>query len=51
MPVYWDALKATWMESEWDTEWFEMARCIFPEDRDILDADWEWRSRSGITIL
>ncbi|KIM39640.1 hypothetical protein M413DRAFT_194449 [Hebeloma cylindrosporum] len=51
MPVYWDALKATWMELERDTEWFEMARHIFPEDRDILDADWEWRSRSGITII
>ena len=51
MPVYWDALKATWMELEKDTEWFEMARRIFPEDRDFLDADWEWRSRSGITIL
>ena len=51
MPVYWDALKATWMEMDKDTEWFNMARRIFPDFTDVLDADWEWRSRSKFQIL
>ncbi|KAF8908502.1 hypothetical protein CPB84DRAFT_1766786 [Gymnopilus junonius] len=51
MPNFWDSLKATWMECEADTEWTEMIRCIFPECAVELDADWQWRSRSRVTIL
>jgi Choline/ethanolamine kinase len=51
MPDYWDPLKMTWMECERDTEWLQMARGIFPECDTELDADWEWRSRSRITLI
>ncbi|KAF8073894.1 protein kinase subdomain-containing protein PKL [Lyophyllum atratum] len=51
MPLYWDALKMTWMECEQDDEWLHMGRAIFPECETELNADWEWRSRSGVLIL
>ncbi|KAG2153910.1 protein kinase subdomain-containing protein PKL [Suillus clintonianus] len=51
MPIFWDALKATWLEGEPDTEWLQMMRTIFPECIEELDADWQWRSRSRVTIL
>ncbi|KAG7088071.1 hypothetical protein E1B28_012102 [Marasmius oreades] len=51
MPSYWDALKGTWLEFEKDTEWMRVMRAVFVEYNDILDADWEWRTRSQIPIL
>ncbi|RDB17070.1 hypothetical protein Hypma_001942 [Hypsizygus marmoreus] len=51
MPLYWDALKMTWTQVEQDDDWLQMARAVFPECRNELDADWEWRSRSGVLIL
>ncbi|KAG2092518.1 protein kinase subdomain-containing protein PKL [Suillus discolor] len=51
MPIFWDALKATWLECEPDTEWLQMMRTIFPDCIEELDADWQWRSRSRVTIL
>lgn len=53
MPVYWDALKMTWLEydEERDGEWLRMARAVFPECEAELEADWEWRTRSTVLIL
>ncbi|PSR71630.1 hypothetical protein PHLCEN_2v12483 [Hermanssonia centrifuga] len=51
MPTYWDPLKATFTEWESDTEWTAVVRQIFPESNAELDADWEWRSHSRITIV
>jgi hypothetical protein len=51
MPNFWDPLKATWLECEPDTDWLETIRAIFPECSQDLDADWQWRSRSMVTIV
>jgi hypothetical protein len=51
MPIFWDALKATWLECDPDTEWLELMRTVFPDCIEELDADWQWRSRSRVTIL
>lgn len=51
MPVYWEPLKATWLECEKETEWMGVIRRIFPECHAELDADWRWRSESNIVIL
>lgn len=51
MPAYWDPLKATWLEFEEDSEWKNVARRVFPDCISELDADWEWRSRSNVTII
>lgn len=51
MPTYWEPLKATWMEWEEDSDWYNMVRDIFPDSRVEMDADWQWRSRSGTTIM
>ncbi|PFH49470.1 hypothetical protein AMATHDRAFT_63171, partial [Amanita thiersii Skay4041] len=50
MPLYWEALKATFMECEPDSEWTRLIREVFPECAMELDADWEWRSRSRVTL-
>jgi hypothetical protein len=51
MPNYWDALKATWTQWEPDTEWLQIMRTVFPDCIEELETDWQWRSRSGITII
>ena len=51
MPVYWDALKATWLDCEEDSEWIKVMRKVFPECNVELDVDWEWRCRSQVAIL
>lgn len=51
MPLYWESLKATWLECEKDTEWTGVIRRMFPECHAELDADWRWRSESNIVIL
>ncbi|KAH8091770.1 protein kinase subdomain-containing protein PKL [Cristinia sonorae] len=51
MPVPWEALKATWLCCDYENEWYVMMRRVFPESLVDLDADWEWRSKSRITIL
>ncbi|KAF7798696.1 hypothetical protein EIP86_009920 [Pleurotus ostreatoroseus] len=51
MPTYWDPLKATWLDFEEDSEWKQIVRHVFPDCVTELDADWEWRSRSNITII
>ncbi len=50
-PHYWDALKATWLDTESGAPWVLFIRNMFPYCNDILDIDWEWRSRTRITIL
>ncbi|TCD65017.1 hypothetical protein EIP91_003338 [Steccherinum ochraceum] len=52
MPQPWEALKATWLVVDRDEdEWYGLMRKAFPEDAGDLDADWEWRCRSGIAIV
>lgn len=52
MPLPWEALKATWMVCERDgDDWYEMMIDVFPESSAELEADWQWRSKSGTTIL
>ena len=51
MPIYWEALKASWMEFEEHTDWYDMVREVFPECAAELHADWQWRSGSGVTIV
>jgi aminoglycoside phosphotransferase (APT) family kinase protein len=51
MPFYWEALKSTWMEFEHHTEFTQMIREVFPECDIELDADWRWRSESGVAIV
>ncbi|RDX55418.1 protein kinase subdomain-containing protein PKL [Lentinus brumalis] len=51
MPLPWDALKATWLICDWDEEWYAMMREVFPESSAELEADWLWRSQSGIPIV
>ncbi|KLO11783.1 hypothetical protein SCHPADRAFT_452890 [Schizopora paradoxa] len=50
-PLYWDALKATWLLAAPDAPWILFMRRVFPGCKDALDNDWEWRSRTRITIL
>lgn len=53
MPIYWDAVKATWLESTVDSEYTMMMRRIFPDSRirETLDADWQWRLRANYLIM
>ena len=51
LPLYWEALKASFLEFKVDGDWLQMVRQIFPECSTELDADWEWRSRSKVSIL
>lgn len=51
MPLYWEALKATWLDHEEGTPWTNIIRDIFPECLEELDADWRWRYESNETIL
>ncbi|KAH7883399.1 protein kinase subdomain-containing protein PKL [Phlebopus sp. FC_14] len=51
MPIFWDALKATWMGVDVDDFWMQFGRRVFPEFIEELEADWEWRSRSQVLIL
>ncbi|OSD06729.1 protein kinase subdomain-containing protein PKL [Trametes coccinea BRFM310] len=52
MPLCWEALKATWLVVDPDEdEWYGMMKRVFKESAAELEADWLWRSKSGITIL
>ncbi|KAF5325848.1 hypothetical protein D9611_000488 [Ephemerocybe angulata] len=52
MPAPWDALKSTWLEVEsGDTPWTQAVKRIFPNCDEYLDADWLWRSKSGVTMV
>ncbi len=52
MPLPWEALKATWLVFDRDgDDWYEMMVDVFPESSAELEADWEWRSKSGIAIV
>jgi aminoglycoside phosphotransferase (APT) family kinase protein len=51
MPLYWEALKATWLEFEEDTDWTVMMRQVFPECQIEMHSDWRWRSEAGIAIV
>ena len=51
MPAPWEALKATWLCFDTDDEWLSLMKATFSEYSDVLDADWLWRSESGVTIL
>ncbi|EAU90983.2 protein kinase subdomain-containing protein PKL [Coprinopsis cinerea okayama7 len=51
MPAPWEALKATLMECEEDSEWLVTIRKALPEFKEYLDADWEWRSKSNMMIV
>jgi hypothetical protein len=52
-PVYWDALKATWLEDDPESQYTKLMRPVFggEEIQKAIDADWQWRSRSNIQIL
>lgn len=51
MPLPWEALKATWLSFDQDDDWYKMMVEVFPDSSEELAADWEWRLRSGVTIL
>ncbi|PPQ92603.1 hypothetical protein CVT25_007296 [Psilocybe cyanescens] len=52
MPEPWEAIKATWLVSDRDEEeWYRMMREVFPDQCEVLDAEWEWRTQLRITIL
>ncbi len=52
MPLPWEALKATWMCFDRDEdEWYRMMREVFDESAAELEADWLWRTKSGIPIV
>lgn len=52
MPLPWEALKATWLVCDRDEEeWYGLMRDVFPESSAELEADWLWRTKSGIPIL
>ncbi|TFY78210.1 hypothetical protein EWM64_g5802 [Hericium alpestre] len=51
MPLPWDALKATWLCCEPENEWLAMMKGVFPESGAELEADWQWRLLSNVTIL
>jgi len=47
MTVYLKALKPVFLvRNKEEDEWFDMAKRIFPEHADMINADWEWRCRS-----
>lgn len=49
-PDYWDALKATWMESP-EEKWSVICRRIFKKHLPVMDADYHWRKTSRVLIL
>ncbi|KAA1477862.1 protein kinase subdomain-containing protein PKL [Dentipellis sp. KUC8613] len=51
-PQPWEALKATWLviDPEED-EWYALMKEVFAEEEADLEADWLWRSKSGVTII
>ncbi|KAI0646965.1 protein kinase subdomain-containing protein PKL [Trametes meyenii] len=53
MPAPWEALKATWLVFDRDEEddWYPMMKEVFKEQAAVLEADWLWRSKSGIPIV
>ncbi|KAF4593337.1 hypothetical protein EYR38_009051 [Pleurotus pulmonarius] len=54
MPSSWEALKATWLTFEIEEDedgWYGMMKEVFREDAAVLEADWLWRSTSGIPIV
>ncbi|KAJ3509506.1 hypothetical protein NMY22_g16267 [Coprinellus aureogranulatus] len=51
MPEPWEALKATWIEYEEDTEWMVAVRNVMPEFKEYLQADWIWRTQSNMMLI
>ncbi|CAA7269004.1 unnamed protein product [Cyclocybe aegerita] len=51
MPLPWEALKATWLVFDKEEDCYKMMVEVFPDSREELAADWEWRTRSGIPIV
>lgn len=51
MPAPWEALKATFIECDPDTEWLVAIRKTLPEFSEYLNADWEWRSKSNMMLV
>jgi thiamine kinase-like enzyme len=51
MPVYWEALKTVFIVYDKKDEWFDMAKRIFPEHAEMIDADWEWQCQTGTTLV
>ncbi|KAF6761382.1 protein kinase subdomain-containing protein PKL [Ephemerocybe angulata] len=52
MPAPWDALKSTFVECESsDSPWIQTVKRILPNYDEYLDADWLWRSKSGVTMV
>ncbi|PPQ92604.1 hypothetical protein CVT25_007295 [Psilocybe cyanescens] len=44
MPEPWEALKATRLICDRnEEEWYRMMREVFPDQCEVLDAEWEWR--------
>lgn len=51
MPLYWDALKATLLECDRDSDWMQVVCQLFPECIAELEIDWQWRSRSRVPLI
>lgn len=51
MPIYWDALKMAYLIFDKDDPHWDFVYALFPESREMVEADYEWRSRSRITII
>lgn len=51
MPAPWEAIKATWIECDQDTEWMLAMRDAMPEFTEYMDVDWLWRSKSNIMLI
>lgn len=51
MPAPWEALKATFLAVEEDDEWMTLMRRVFPASAEYLDADWQWRLHSNVTLV
>lgn len=51
MPKPWEALKATFLVVSEEDEWMPTMRGVFPDSTEYLDADWQWRLHSNVTLL
>ena len=51
MPLYWDALEVGYQLFDTDDPYWEFLYSIFPESREVVQADYNWRSKSKITLF